>query len=94
MGQGSTTTLFYGELGVRWQAAGVMSVAALKVALTFSGKIIHRAHYRIWQFSPRALECVSGKCTVLTCAKQRKPEHVQTEIWGVGLELDYTSLSP
>ena len=39
VGQGSNTTLFYRELGVRWQAAGVMSAAALKVALSFSGSL-------------------------------------------------------
>ena len=59
VGQGSTTTLFYRELGVRWQAAGVMSAAALKVALSLQRKIIHRDHNPIWYRPPRALRSVS-----------------------------------
>jgi len=34
-----------------------MSAAALKVALSFSGKLFTELTYRIWQISPRALEC-------------------------------------
>ena len=58
VGQGSTTTLIYRELGVRWQAAGVMSAAALKVALSLQRKIIHRDHSPIWYRPPRALRSV------------------------------------
>ena len=52
MGQGSTTTLCYRELGVRWQAAGVMSAAALKVALSFSGKLFTELTTAFGNFHP------------------------------------------
>ena len=56
----TTYTIFivYRELGVRWQAAGVMSAAALKVALSFSGNLFTELTSAFGKFHPGRWNCV------------------------------------